>query len=168
VGWIVTAPRAEREKYCGHLLADPIVVFVDRTAPLWLALGLLVPFLLDGWSGLLWAGIVRTTVGNHVVFAVNSVCHVFGDQPFYTRDQSRNNWWMAFLALGEGWHNNHHAFPSMAFHGMTPRQVDVTGLVIRVLAASRLAWHVQRPSASVVEHHRRRVLTVPLVQTEPV
>jgi stearoyl-CoA desaturase (delta-9 desaturase) len=168
VGWIISAPRAERERYCGHLLADSVVLFVDRTAPLWVGVGLLIPFLLDGWSGLLWAGIVRTTVGNHVVFAVNSVCHVFGTQPFDTRDQSRNNWWMALLALGEGWHNNHHAFPSMALHGMTARQVDVTGLVIRILAASGLAWHVQRPSASLVEHRRRRMLTVPLVDAGPV
>ncbi|HEX5416849.1 MAG TPA: acyl-CoA desaturase, partial [Chloroflexota bacterium] len=140
VAWIVTAPPAERERYCAHLLADRSVVFVDLTAPIWLGLGLLIPFLLDGWNGLLWGGIVRTTIGNHVVFAVNSICHVYGEQPFETGDQSRNNWWMALLALGEGWHNNHHAFPSMAFHGMSARQIDLTGQVIRLLAALGLAW----------------------------
>jgi stearoyl-CoA desaturase (delta-9 desaturase) len=168
VAWIVTAPRAERERYCPHLLRDPLVGFVDRTAPLWLGIGLLIPFLLDGWQGLLWGGIVRTTIGNHVVFAVNSVCHVYGDQPFETHDRSRNNWWMALLALGEGWHNNHHAFPSMAYHGMTARQIDLTALVIRALAAIGLAWRVQRPGAALVERRRRRDRPVPLVGAEPV
>jgi len=167
VAWVVTAPRAERERYCPHLLGDPVVGFVDRTAPLWVGVGLLIPFLLDGWNGLLWGGIVRTTIGNHVIFAVNSICHVFGDQPFDTRDQSRNNWWMALLALGEGWHNNHHAFPSMAFHGMAPRQIDLTALVIRALAFLGLAWRVQRPSAALVDRRRRRA-PVPLVEVEPV
>lgn len=168
VAWVVTAPRAERERYCPHLLVDPIVVFVDRTAPLWLGLGLLIPFLLDGWNGLLWGGIVRTTVGNHVVFAVNSICHVYGDQPFETHDQSRNNWWMALLALGEGWHNNHHAFPSMAFHGMTTGQVDFTALVIRALAALGLAWRVKRPSAALVERRRKLGMPAPLADAEVV
>ena len=66
------------------------------------------------------------------MFAVNSVCHAFGSQPFATGDESRNNRIVAALAFGEGWHNNHHAFPSMAYHGMG-RQPDVTGLVIRGL-----------------------------------
>jgi stearoyl-CoA desaturase (delta-9 desaturase) len=151
----VTAPRAERERYCSHLIDDPVVVFVDRTAPLWVGVGLLIPFLIDGWNGLLWGGIVRTVVGNHVVFAVNSICHVYGDQPFETHDQSRNNWWMALLALGEGWHNNHHAFPSMAFHGMTAWQVDPTAWLIRALSRLGLAWGVKRPKEALVERRRR-------------
>jgi stearoyl-CoA desaturase (Delta-9 desaturase) len=155
VAWLVTAPRAERERYCSHLLADRIVVFVDRTAPLWVGVGLLIPFLIDGWNGLLWGGIVRTAVGNHVVFAVNSICHLFGDQPFETHDQSRNNWWMALLALGEGWHNNHHAFPSMAFHGMTTWQIDPTAWLIRALASVGLAWGVKRPKEALVVRRRR-------------
>jgi stearoyl-CoA desaturase (delta-9 desaturase) len=155
VAWIVTAPRAERERYCAHLLADQLVVLVDRTALLWFGISLLIPFLLDGWNGLLWGGIVRTAVGNHVVFAVNSICHVFGDQPFETHDQSRNNWWMALLALGEGWHNNHHAFPSMAFHGMTRWQIDPTAWLIRGLAGLGLAWGVKQPKAALVQRRRR-------------
>jgi stearoyl-CoA desaturase (delta-9 desaturase) len=166
IAWVVTAPRAERERYCPHLLADPIVVFVDRTAPLWLALGLVIPFLLDGWNGLLWGGIVRTTIGNHIVFAVNSICHVFGERPFETHDQSRNNWWMALLALGEGWHNNHHAFPSMAFHGMTAWQIDPTALVIRALARLGLAWRVKRPSGALVERRRKVVAPARLIDAE--
>src|SRR5215469_10747950 len=150
MAWIVTAKPAEREHYGSHLLRDPVVLLVDRTAALWVGVGLIIPFLVDGWSGLLWGGLVRIAIGNHVIFAVNSVCHTFGDQPFDTRDESRNNWWMALLSLGEGWHNNHHAFPSMAFHGMAPRQIDLTALVIRALAFLGLAWRIQRPSAALV------------------
>ena len=69
----------------------------------------------------------------------------FGSRPFATDDESRNNWIVGVLAFGEGWHNNHHAFPSMAFHGMSLRQPDLTGWVIRMLVRLRLAW--SRPRA---------------------
>ena len=84
------------------------------------------------------------------MFAVNSVCHAFGSQPFATGDESRNNRIVAALAFGEGWHNNHHAFPSAAFHGMG-RQPDVTGLVIRGARARRP--RLGRPPA---DRRRRR------------
>ena len=74
---------------------------------------------------------------NHATFSVNSICHAFGPRPFATRDQSRNNWLIAIWSLGEGWHNNHHAFPSSAYHGMGWRQLDLSALVIRGLAACR-------------------------------
>ena len=80
---------------------------------------------------------MRIAVHNQAMFAVNSVCHAFGSQPFATGDESRNNRIVAALAFGEGWHNNHHAFPSAAYHGMG-RQPDVTGLVIRAL--ERAGW----------------------------
>jgi stearoyl-CoA desaturase (Delta-9 desaturase) len=167
MGWILTAPRAERERYCRHLIDDPFVAFVDRTAMLWLILGLAVPYLIDGWNGFLWGGIVRMTFGNHVVFAVNSICHSFGSQPFETRDGSRNCWWVALLAFGEGWHNNHHAFPSMAFHGMSVWQVDASAELIRLLARLGLAWNVKKPSLELV-NRRRRASAMPLaLPSEP-
>jgi stearoyl-CoA desaturase (delta-9 desaturase) len=162
MGWILTAPRAERERYCRHLLEDPLVTLVDRTAMLWLILSLAIPYAVGGWSGFLWGGVVRMTFGNHVVFAVNSICHSFGAQPFDTRDESRNNWWVALLAFGEGWHNNHHAFPSMAFHGMTAGQVDASAVLIRLLARFGVAWNVKRPTPELVRR-RRKVETVPAV-----
>ena len=93
-------------------------MLIERTALVWLALGLAVPALIDGWRGLLWGGFVRMAIHNHAMFAVNSVCHAFGSQPFATGDESRNNRLIAVLAFGEGWHNNHHAFPAAAYHGM--------------------------------------------------
>jgi stearoyl-CoA desaturase (delta-9 desaturase) len=85
------------------------------------------------------------------MFAVNSVCHSVGSRPFATRDSSRNNLIVALLSFGEGWHNNHHAFPSMAVHGIGPRQPDATGLLIRLLARLGLVWDVKHPDAARVE-----------------
>jgi stearoyl-CoA desaturase (Delta-9 desaturase) len=116
--------------------------------------GLAIPYLVAGWTGFLWGGLVRIAVGNHLTFAINSVCHTFGSRSFDTRDASRNNWFMGVIGLGEGWHNNHHAFPSMAFHGIGWRQPDLTGLVIRVLARLRLVWNVKRPPQAAVERRR--------------
>jgi len=153
VGWMLAVSPAKRERYCTRLMADPVVMLIDSTALLWLALGLAVPALVDGWRGLLWGGIVRIALHNQTMFAVNSVCHAFGSQEFSTGDESRNNWLVAVLAFGEGWHNNHHAFPSAAYHGMG-RRPDATGLVIRGLERAGLAWDVRRPSDAAVARRR--------------
>ncbi len=153
VGWMLAVSPAKRDRYCARLMADPVVMLIDRTALFWLALGLAVPALVDGWRGLLWGGIVRIALHNQTMFAVNSVCHAFGSQEFSTGDESRNNWLVAVLAFGEGWHNNHHAFPSAAYHGMG-RRPDATGLVIRGLEWAGLAWDVRRPSEAAVARRR--------------
>jgi hypothetical protein len=101
VGWILKATPADRERYCKRLLSDPVVSFVDRTNVLWVVLGLAIPFAIAGWAGLVWGGLVRIAVGNHLTFAINSVCHTFGKQPFDTGDESRNNWLMGTIGLGE-------------------------------------------------------------------
>jgi stearoyl-CoA desaturase (delta-9 desaturase) len=161
VGWLFSVTPAKRDRYCRRLMRDPVVMLIDRTSVLWLALGLVAPALIDGWRGLLWGGIVRIAVHNHTMFAVNSICHAFGSQPFETGDESRNNRLIAILAFGEGWHNNHHAFPSMAYHGMGSKP-DATGLVIRGLERVGLVWDVRRPSdAAVARHLRETRITVP-------
>lgn len=157
VGWLISDTRADRNRYCRRLEDDRVVMFVERTAPYWFGLGLLVPALIGGWSGFLWGGVVRVAFSNHVTFAVNSICHTYGSQPFETRDQSRNNVVLGVLAAGEGWHNNHHAFPSAAVHGIGWRQPDLSGAIIKVLAALGLAWNVKQPSPEVVERRRARV-----------
>jgi stearoyl-CoA desaturase (Delta-9 desaturase) len=153
VGWMLAVSPADRERYCARLLRDPVVMLIDRTALVWLALGLAVPAAVDGWRGLLWGGIVRIGLHNQTMFAVNSVCHTFGSQAFATGDESRNNRLVAVLAFGEGWHNNHHAFPSAAYHGMG-RGPDATGLVIRALERTGLAWDVRRPSEAALSRRR--------------
>jgi stearoyl-CoA desaturase (Delta-9 desaturase) len=156
-GWIVSGSPAERERYCKRLVEDTIVTLMDRTQPLWVLAGLALPFFVAGWRGLLWGGFVRIAFASHSTFAVNSICHMFGSRPFETRDESRNNPVIGFLALGEGWHNNHHAFPSMAYHGMTFWQVDLSGQLIRLLARIGLVWNVKAPSSLAVARRRRSV-----------
>jgi stearoyl-CoA desaturase (Delta-9 desaturase) len=158
-GWILRGPAADRERYCKRLLQDRVVVFVDRTAPVWVVLGLFVPYLVAGWQGLLWGGLARIGFTNHVAFAVNSFGHMYGTQPFDTRDRSRNNWLLAALSFGDGWHNNHHAFPAMAYHGMRRAEFDPNGIAIRALARVGLVWNVKGPpDPSVVERRLRTPL----------
>jgi stearoyl-CoA desaturase (delta-9 desaturase) len=158
IGWFFSAPPADRERYGKRLLNDRLIVAIDRTFLLWVALGLVIPYVIAGWEGLLWGGFVRIAVVNHVTWAVNSVCHTFGDRPFDIKDQSRNNWLVGLLAFGEGWHHNHHAFPAMAYHGMGWRQFDLTALFIRLLRRVGLVWNVKMPSPSLVERRRRKLV----------
>jgi stearoyl-CoA desaturase (delta-9 desaturase) len=160
-GWILRGPPADRERYCKRLLEDRVVVLADRTAPFWVVLGLAAPYAVAGWRGLLWGGLARIGFTNHVAFAVNSLGHTFGSQPFETHDRSRNNWFLAALSFGDGWHNNHHAFPAMASHGMSRLQVDPAGLAIAALARLGLVWNVKsRPDPRAVARRLRPTPTV--------
>src|SRR5262249_61847088 len=96
--------------------------------------------------GLLWGGLARTFLVHHVTWSVNSVCHLWGRRPFPSGDHSRNNFLLGVLALGEGWHNNHHAFPSSARHGLRWWEIDASYWVIRGLARLGLAWDVKLPA----------------------
>jgi stearoyl-CoA desaturase (delta-9 desaturase) len=153
LGWLfIHTERALKERYARDLIEDPVINWVNRTFFLWVVAGLLAPFLLGmalggsvaaGLTGLLWGGLIRMLVVHHVTYSVNSLCHVFGRKDYATRDESRNLAWLALPTLGEAWHNNHHAFPTSAFHGLG-RQVDVSGIVIRVLERLGLVWDVVR------------------------
>lgn len=154
VGWLfVHTERAAKRRYAPDLLADPLVRFIDRTFLVWALGGLAASFALGaaiggsvfaGLTGLLWGGGVRMLVVHHVTYSVNSLCHFFGRRRFATRDHSRNLLWLAIPSLGEAWHNNHHAFPTSAFHGLHRRELDLSALVIRALEAVGLAWDVVR------------------------
>jgi stearoyl-CoA desaturase (delta-9 desaturase) len=154
VGWIfIHTQRGSKERFAPDLLADPVVSFVNRTFLLWAIIGLAAPFGLGiaiggdvaaGLTGLLWGGAVRVFVLHHVTYSINSLCHIFGRQPFETRDESRNLAWLALPTLGEAWHNNHHAFPTSAMHGLKRWQLDPSALVILTLEKLGLAWNVVR------------------------
>jgi len=156
VGWIFKDREADPAIYARHLLQDPIVMFVSRTFLLWVALSLAIPFavggLFGGWggalTGLLWGGLVRQFLTHHVTWSVNSVCHTFGRRAFATTDRSRNEWVVGLLAFGEGWHNNHHAFPRSAFHGLHWWQLDVSGYLIWTLERLGLVRDVYRVPAA--------------------
>ena len=140
------APRRSRERYCKRLLGTRSSCSSIEPRSSGSCSGLAIPLAIAGWSGLLWGGFVRMAFFSQVAYSVNSFGHAFGSRAFETTDESRNNWILAVLAFGDGWHNNHHAFPSMAFHGMRRRQIDLSGFVIRVLAALGLVWNVKRPN----------------------
>ena len=116
-------------------------------------LSLVLPFLIGGWTGLLWAGLVRIFLVHHVTFSTNSVCHIFGKREFETPDESRNQWIAALLSFGQGWHNNHHAFPRSAFAAVHWWQLDLSGYLIWILERLGLARDVYRFPPDV---HARR------------
>jgi stearoyl-CoA desaturase (delta-9 desaturase) len=154
VGWLfIHTHRGRRSRYAPDLLADPIVSWVDRTFLVWAIGGLVAAFglgwlfggrLRDGFTGLLWGGAVRMLVLHHVTYSINSLCHFFGRRRFETGDESRNLAWLAMPSLGEAWHNNHHAFPTSAEHGLSKREFDPSAALIRLLERLGLAWDVVR------------------------
>jgi stearoyl-CoA desaturase (delta-9 desaturase) len=156
VGWLfIHTQRGAKRRYAPDLMSDPVVSFVDRTFVYWALLGLAASFGLGvaighsvkaGFTGLLWGGAVRMLVLHHVTYSINSLCHFFGRRRFNTDDESRNLMWLAPLSLGEAWHNNHHAFPTSAAHGMRRFEFDPSALVIRGLEKMGLAWDVVRIS----------------------
>ena len=156
VGWLfIHTNRGSKERFAPDLLRDPVIRFIDRTFVLWVVVGLAVPFglgmalggtIVAGLTGLLWGGPVRIFVLHHLTYSINSLCHVFGRRPFATGDESRNLAWLAVPTFGEAWHNNHHAFPTSAVHGLRRWQLDPSALVIAGLERVGLAWNVVRVS----------------------
>jgi stearoyl-CoA desaturase (delta-9 desaturase) len=154
MGWLFNSdPMADEERYAKDLLADPVVRFIDRTFLLWVIAGLLFPFglgvaltgtIVGGLTGLLWGGAVRMFFLHHSTFSINSLCHFFGRQRFATGDESRNLLWLALPTLGEAWHNNHHAFPTSARHGLRWWQLDPSAWLIAGLERVGLVWDVVR------------------------
>jgi stearoyl-CoA desaturase (delta-9 desaturase) len=156
MGWLfIHTERGAKRRFAGDLIDDPVVSFVNRTFVLWAVLGLAVPFalgyaiggtLVAGLTALLWGGAVRVFLLHHFTYSINSVCHVFGRRRFETDDESRNVFWLALPTFGEAWHNNHHAFPTSAFHGLGRWQLDPSSAVILTLERSGLIWDVVRIS----------------------
>ena len=156
VGWLFNhSQRGARERFAPDLLADPVINFVDRTFILFSLVGLAIPFGLGvliggtlgaGLEALLWGGAVRIFVLHHVTYSINSLCHFFGRRRFATDDHSQNLSWLAPMSFGEAWHNNHHAFPTSAIHGMGRGEFDISGLLISLLERAGLVWDVQRIS----------------------
>jgi len=156
VGWLFRNVTISPSRYAPDLLADSDVQRIDRVYPLWIALSVLGPAAIGGLAtmslggaitGFLWAGLARILLLHHVTWAVNSLCHVFGERPFRTRDKATNVRALAVLSMGESWHNLHHADPTCARHGVDPGQLDSSAALIRIF--ERLGWasHVRWPDA---------------------
>ncbi len=155
VGWVFGKDSPNLRRYVADLTSDPVLGVISNLWMLWALLGLLIPTLLGGlltlsWSGALigfiWGGLARLFLVHHVTWSVNSICHIWGRQPFRSHDQSRNNVVVGVLALGEGWHNNHHAFPTSARHGLYWWQIDLSYYLILFMQCIGLAWDIRTPS----------------------
>lgn len=138
------------DKYCKYapdLARDPFYLWLDKYFLLLqipLAVGL---YLLGGWSFIIWGMCVKSVLLWHSTWFINSVTHMWGYRTFETNDNSRNLWWAAIVTYGEGWHNNHHAYPNVAKAGWRWWEVDVTWWAIQVLRALGLATKVVMPPA---------------------
>ena len=159
IGWAFQPDVVGLDRYVTDLRKFVSIRIASALFPLWILLGLVVPAVLGGvitgtWGGalfgLIWGGLVRVFLVHHITWSVNSVCHLWGSQPYPDKDHSRNNLVFGVLALGEGWHNNHHAFPTSARHGLCWWQIDVSYYVIRALALVGLAWKVRVPTTELV------------------
>lgn len=154
IGWLFTPEKTSARHYAPDLVRDPLARWIDQQYLWWVALSLLLPaglgYLLSGepagaLTGFVWAGLARVFCVQHVTWAVNSICHGPRVRRSLAADSSRNHSLLGLLALGEGWHRNHHSQPSSAFHGMRPGEVDLSAAVIRLLARIGAVWSVRLP-----------------------
>ena len=142
--------KAHLQKWAPDLLKDPVIGFLGRMfIPLHIVFGftlLGIGYAMGGprmaASFVIWGMFVRMAFVLHSTWFVNSASHLWGYRNYETGDDSRNNWWVAILSYGEGWHNNHHAYPRMALHGHKWWEIDTTYTVIRLLKLCGLAWNV--------------------------
>jgi stearoyl-CoA desaturase (delta-9 desaturase) len=142
--------EAHLKKWAPDLLRDKVVCFLGKAfLPLHIVTGLLIMaagYAVGGWqmaaSFVVWGVFVRLTFVLHSTWFVNSASHMWGYRNYETTDDSRNNWWVALITYGEGWHNNHHAYPRMAPHGHKWWEIDLTYGFIRLLRRTGLAWDV--------------------------
>ena len=162
MGWILTGKSMHHDtttlaRYVPDLAKDRFHVWITKYhyIPM-IGLGL-VMLALGGLPFLLWGVFLRTVIGLHTTWLVNSATHSWGSRRFVTKDLSTNSWWVALLTFGEGWHNNHHAFPTSARHGLRWWQFDSTYLVIKAMSWLGLARNVRVPSESAIRAKLERV-----------
>jgi stearoyl-CoA desaturase (Delta-9 desaturase) len=163
VTWVFSNPSTPRAEFAPDLLADPDLVLIDRlfvpcciaTLALPFGLGYAITGTLGGAIGaLVFAGVLRVGLGHNLTWAINSVCHRFGKRPFRTRDRSTNFAPLALLTGGEAWHNAHHAFPTLARHGVDPGQLDTSAWLIRWFERFGWATQVRWPTPPQLEARR--------------
>jgi stearoyl-CoA desaturase (delta-9 desaturase) len=166
IRWLYAGEITNSARFANDLRRDPIAVWLNRAYPLWAVLGLILPAIagalwIGGWigalKGFLWGGMVRLFVVHHAFWSIGSIAHTFGTRPYPTRDSSGNSFWLAVPNFGEGWHNNHHAFPASAYFGLEWWQVDVGGYVIRALRRLGGISQVKYPTAEQKRAKRRQL-----------
>jgi sn-1 stearoyl-lipid 9-desaturase len=153
VGWILVGNGLRQDpstldRYVPDLAEDRFHVWITEYHFVPTVILGVVLFAIGGLPFLLWGIFLRTVVGLHTTWLVNSATHIWGSRRFETRDLSRNSWWVALLTFGEGWHNNHHACPPSARHGLKWYEIDFNWYGIWVLKQLGLASNIQRTKLS--------------------
>ena len=143
IGWIVwgTAQdhdQATLKRYIPDLLKDKWHTAISRYFYVPVIISAIILFAIGGWTMVVWGVFARVVVGWHTTWFVNSLAHIYGPRPYDTGDNSTNNWFVAILTFGEGWHNNHHMSPTSARHGLEWYQFDMNWIAIRIL--EKLGW----------------------------
>ena len=145
IGWMLfeTPAVSEVERLTKDINTDPVYKFLNEYFFLiQIAFGLLL-FAIGGWSFVVWGIFVRLVVVYHCTWFVNSATHKFGYRTYESGDKSTNCWWVALVTYGEGWHNNHHAFPHSARHGLQWWEIDTTWMMVQVLKTLGLARKIR-------------------------
>jgi stearoyl-CoA desaturase (Delta-9 desaturase) len=156
VGWIFNRRKnAADYSTVEDLTRYPELRVLDRHPYLPAVLVGVICFLIDGWAGLFVGFILSTVILYHAVFCINSLAHVVGRRRYLTADDSRNNWWLAILTLGEGWHNNHHHYQSATRQGFFWWEIDISYYVLKMLSWFRLVWDLREPPPRVVHGEAR-------------
>ncbi len=155
VGWIFHR-RYDRPdlSLVPDLLRAPELVWLNRFSYVPVVTLAIACYAIDGWTGFFVGFCGSTVLTWHGTFAINSLAHVYGRQRYLTGDASRNNLWLAFLTLGEGWHNNHHWFPASVRQGFRWWEWDPTYYLLRVLERLKIVWDLKHPPLEVVEGAR--------------
>ncbi len=141
----------EQKRLAPDLANDKFYLFLEKSYLAWTVALAVALFAVGGLSWLVWGIFVRIVITYHITWLVNSAAHHSGYQSFRTGDKSTNNWFVAFLAGGEGWHNNHHAFPFSARHGLRWFEIDATWWTIKVLAWMKLARDIKLPTPAMIQ-----------------
>lgn len=152
MGWALQHDVPMPSRYARDLQADAVVQRVSKYYALWVLAGLALPALIavlwlskdigleaSAILGLYWGGILRLALGHHIIWSINSVCHLFGSKSHATPDKSTNVWWLSLISWGESWHNNHHHAPTSARFGVGYRQPDIGWWFISLLCKLRVA-----------------------------
>jgi stearoyl-CoA desaturase (delta-9 desaturase) len=146
VGWVLSP---EYEEYDSAVVKDlakyPELVWLDKYIFIPPVTFAVLCFLIHGWMGLVVGFFISTVILYHTTFAINSLCHMFGSRRYETGEESKNSIWLAFLTMGEGWHNNHHHYPLSCRQGFFWYEIDLTYYVLCGLEKLGLVWDLQAP-----------------------
>ncbi len=148
VGWVLSTEYEEYDdKSVQDLTKYPELVFLDKYHWIPPVSTAVLCYLIGGWIGLVWGFFISTVVLYHTTFAINSLCHMFGNRRYETGEHSKNSLWLAFLTLGEGWHNNHHHYPVSCRQGFFWWEIDITYYVLKTLSFFHIVWDLKAPPA---------------------